>query len=397
MNVKHIFSVLASVCIITTAGSCAGQKGAESGTAATASVTAETTQTAAETAAPAVTTATPVTEQTTDNEPKENTFGKSLDVYDPILIPVDDITDEALFGHEDIVTLLKNKCYDEHTEAISALNKIYETQILSADDIRFVRGHVFDLDKDGCDDLAVNLAYNPNTSDYSYVVGCVLYYVDGQSGDVSEIISGGIMPDGTDSFQKGANGSEHDRIEELWDCGEFMILKERTGFTPLSSGVNLIKTVNGSSFEIIGSATDIQSPRNGVLTRLDHASLGYQYLPAVIDVNGEYKKLGFEQISVDDFYALFSFDEQLASDYSKSAESTFGSDAPECIDRVYTCGYQYFMIYCKPEYAKPDWIDYIYLSPLPTDYPPVIIDTEPIDGLLYGVNLNKLHIINGQR
>ncbi len=388
---KRIFSVLAALCVITASGSCAGQKTAETSTT-TAPAPAETTTTT--TAAATVS----VTEKTTAANTEENTIGKSIDAFDFAVTPVEEITDEALFGHEDTVNALKNKCYDEHTEAIAALNNIYETQILSADDIRFVRGHIFDLNKDGTDDLAVNLAYTPEAGDdYSYAVGCVLYYVDGQNGDISEIISGGIMPDGTDSFQSGANGSEHDKIEELWDCGEFMILKERTGFTPLSSGVNLIKTVNGSSFEIIGSATDIQYSENGVLYRLDHASLGYQYLPAVIDVYGEYRKIGFDEISAEEFMAYLETDSKVKEWYEETAESRFGSADISVIDKVYTCGYYVFMVYCKPELVEAEYYRYIYYSPIPTDYPPIIIDDEFDDDRLHGINLNKLKIINRNR
>ena len=380
MKNKRFFSVSAAFIVTAAAAACSAPDETVAHTAPQNENAANiTTSSALETTAAETTAGTTVGE--TAAEKPEYTFGRGLNVLGADVIPIEQITDESVFGNVELIAKLRQKCFEEKADEISELNRNAETPVSSADDIRFIRGHICDLNRDGTDDYVVNLFYSPNYNDGYDVPGSVLYYIDGMSGDIRDLINGGT-------------GSTKDGLEELWDFGEFTVVTEIGGTTPLSIGVDLIKINPDSSIGYAGYACDIRSPENGIMMRLDHPSAGYQYLPAVFTEDGEYKKIGFEEIPADEFMAYLEADKKLKEWYDTTAEHSFGSADTDVIDKVYTCGYYAFMIYCKPELKEYEYERYIYYSPVPTDYPPVIIDDEFGDDRLHGVNLNKLNIIN---
>ncbi|MBR5090586.1 MAG: hypothetical protein IK093_14240 [Ruminiclostridium sp.] len=160
----------------------------------------------------------------------------------------------------------------------------------------------------------------------------------------------------------------------------------------MSSGVQLLKTDKDTLFEEVGSATDLRRPNDGVIYMLKGISLGYQYLPAVFTPDGEFRKLGFERLTVDEFAELLENNEELKEKYTKEAESHFKFSDLDKMDRFYVCGCSTMLVYCKSEYAPAEYYDYMFVNYIQDEYPPVIVDTAYDPELLYGVNLERLNV-----
>ncbi|MBQ3842123.1 MAG: hypothetical protein II820_05490 [Ruminiclostridium sp.] len=394
MRIKRIISISAAVLATAVTASCSGQANNASSATTTAQTTTAATTEQATTTTQAATTTETTTEEITEPEEEDDIsdeFGVGLDILASTVYEFDEpVTDEAAFGNKEIIDKLKSKCFTDYSEHISHFNEESEKPINSPDDISFVSGVIYDFNKDGTDDLSVNLMYTP--SDY-LIPGCALYYVDGKSGTASEMISGGVNADGVTNYGAVNSGSDIDRILSVWDYGDFVIAAEVSGMTPLSTHLNLFRINADSSYELVTHWSDIRNDGK-LLYVLDSISIGYQYTPAVFTADGEFKRLGFEEISVDKFSALLEYDSKLNEWFTNTADSYFGSSDTDILDKVYTCGYSMFMIWCKPEIRENEWERYIFCSPLPTDYPPVIIDTDYHDDYLYGINVGKLNIIN---
>ena len=399
---KHCISLALLVCSMFMMSSCS-EKQVNSQETTSVQTALTVSGTSAETSASAETTAasSEETSAVTAGAP-EKSFGAVIDALDVLSVTSvsGEISDIDAFGHAETIKLLREKCFSDYSKAIEKYNETVAEIVSSPDDILFVRGLVYDFNKDKEEDIIVNLMYAPKDyDDYTPAPGCVLYYVDGKSGKISEMIGGGISDSGEMNYDVHCCGSTADRIEEIWDLGDFTVLKAISGFSPLSSHNNLFRIRKDSAEqELIAYSPDIFTKDN-LCYRLDSFSMGYLPHPAVFTADGSFRKVGFEEIEKDDFFALVETDETLKNKFMREAESRFGSAEPDIIQKVFTCGYKEFMIYCLPELKENDFEKYIYFdtSDIYYDYPPIIIDTEYNDEYLYGINLNNLNFINRKK